>query len=258
MFLAKDSPKQMPGDTEEESPQTLLESVDITLRGGVEVKLYLNRLSARGKFRWQTGRYTDPAKASGSENNPKNRLCSPDGHTPMAALRAWLATYGSKLEEASRKDVASRVWTKVLPTKLLRRNSAEESRASSEGNLPRPPQATRKKLTPPPSGTNSLPILREDNPTPRITLLVATYPPTLRKDGPNPRRTLWGPTQEAKEKGDDGVDQSYSRERLREDPAKPGGQYTPTLTHRGPRQSGGSKDLNKWTTYPRRSGPHEE
>ena len=111
----------------------------------MEVKLYLNRLSARGKFRWQTGRYTDPAKASGSENNPKNRLCSPDGHTPMVALRAWIAAYGSKLEEASRKGVASRVWTKVIPNKLLRRNSAEESRKDATNGRRQTPQNTEHK-----------------------------------------------------------------------------------------------------------------
>ena len=127
MFLGKDSLEHGQGEAEEESPQTLLESIDITLRGGVEVKLYLNRLSARGKYRWQTGRYTDPTKASGSEANPQTRLCSPDGHTPMAALRAWIVAYGSKLEEASRKDVSSRVWTKVLPNILLRRSSADEN-----------------------------------------------------------------------------------------------------------------------------------
>ena len=89
------------------------------------MKLYLNRLVARGKYRWQTGRYSDPTKASGSGVNPQHRLCSPDGQTPLGALRAWILAYGSKLEEDSRRDVSSRVWTKVLPNKLLKRSSAD-------------------------------------------------------------------------------------------------------------------------------------
>ena len=69
--------------SEDDSPQTPpLETIDIALKGVVAVKLYLSRLTARGKHRWQAGRYNDPAKASGRWTNPKARLCSPDGHTP--------------------------------------------------------------------------------------------------------------------------------------------------------------------------------
>ena len=67
-------------------------------------------------------------KASGSGATPKTRLCSPDGQTPLGALRAWILAYGSRLEEDSRRDVSSRVWTKVLPKKLLRRSSSDGGR----------------------------------------------------------------------------------------------------------------------------------
>ena len=104
MFQKHASKEQGEGASEEENTQTPLETIDITLKGGVEVKLYLNRLTARGKYRRQTGRYSDPTKASGSGANPEHRLCSPDGPSPLAALRAWILAYGSKLEEDSRKD----------------------------------------------------------------------------------------------------------------------------------------------------------
>ena len=94
MFQKHANREQGERASEEENTQTPLETIDITLKGGVEVKLYLNRLIARGTYRWQTGRYSDPTKASGSEANPQHRLCSPDGHSPLAALRAWIQAYG--------------------------------------------------------------------------------------------------------------------------------------------------------------------
>ena len=94
---------------------TPLETIDITLKGGVAVKLYLNKLTARGKYRWQTSRYNDPSKASGSGATPEARLCSHDAQTPMGALRAWILAYGSRLEEESRRGVSSRVWTRSSP-----------------------------------------------------------------------------------------------------------------------------------------------
>ena len=63
-----------------------LETIGVTLKGGVEVKLYLSNLAAKGKLRWQTVRYKDPSTASGGGVTPKTRLCSPDGHTPMGGI----------------------------------------------------------------------------------------------------------------------------------------------------------------------------
>ena len=80
------------------------------------MKLYLSKLAAKGKCRWQTGRLTDPSKASGSGIAPTTRLRSSYGQTPMGALRAWILVYGSKLEEDSRKEISSRAWRSVPPT----------------------------------------------------------------------------------------------------------------------------------------------
>ena len=99
------------------------------------MKLYLNRLTARGTYRWQPGRHNDPSKASGSGGNPKPGLCSPDGEAPLGALRAWILAYGAKLEEDSRRDDSSGVWTKVLPRtitqeELLRRGATREGKTN--------------------------------------------------------------------------------------------------------------------------------
>ena len=50
---------------------TTPETIEITLKGGVEAKLFLNRLRHREKYRWQTGSFIDVTKASGSRGNPQ-------------------------------------------------------------------------------------------------------------------------------------------------------------------------------------------
>jgi hypothetical protein len=50
MFQKHANREQGERASEEENTQTPLETIDITLKGGVEVKLYLNRLTARGKY----------------------------------------------------------------------------------------------------------------------------------------------------------------------------------------------------------------
>ena len=111
MFRKEEEEKERTrGHAVEETPNPTLDNIEITLKGGVDTKLFLNRLHLRGKYRWQTGSFIDRAKASASGGNPKSRLCSPDGDTPLAALRAWISAYGHKLEEESRKHVAGRIW----------------------------------------------------------------------------------------------------------------------------------------------------
>ena len=99
MFLKSDDPDPTRGHMLDDTPHSTLESIDITLKGGVETKLFLNRLHAREKFRWQTGSVCNLSKASGSGAKPITRLCSPGGHTPLAALKAWILAHGCKLEE---------------------------------------------------------------------------------------------------------------------------------------------------------------
>ena len=119
------------GHSGEETPNPTLENIEITLKGGVETKLFLNKLHLRGKYRWQTGSFVDRVKASASGGNPKSRLCSPDGETPLAALRAWLTAYGHKLEEESRKHVAGRIWINGHPRRFL--NRKKKSGAKRDG-----------------------------------------------------------------------------------------------------------------------------
>ena len=104
----------------EETPNHTPDNIEITLKGGAETKLFLNKLHLRGKYRWQTGSFIDRAKASTSGAHAKSRLCSPDGDTPLAALRAWISAYGHKLEEESRKHVAGRIWMNGHPQRLLK------------------------------------------------------------------------------------------------------------------------------------------
>ena len=126
MFQKHDESGHNREHTPEDTFNPTLESIDITLKGGVETKLFLNRLHTREKYRWQTGSVCDLSKASGSGSNPKTRLCSPDGETPLMALKAWILAHGYKLEEASRRDVASRVWRKGLPKNPHRKGDKGE------------------------------------------------------------------------------------------------------------------------------------
>ena len=107
----------------EETPNRIPDNIEITLKGGAETKLFLNKLHLRGKYRWQTGSFIDRAKASTSGAHSKSRLCSPGGDTPLAALRAWISAYGHKLEEGSRKHVAGRIWMSGHPQRLLKGNT---------------------------------------------------------------------------------------------------------------------------------------
>ena len=55
MFQRSDDSEHTRGHMSDDTLSPTLESIDITLKGGVETKLFLNRLHTREKYRWQTG-----------------------------------------------------------------------------------------------------------------------------------------------------------------------------------------------------------
>ena len=82
MFQNPTDKKQGDGASEEDTPQTPrdadphftpLETIDITLKGGVAVKLYLNKLKARGQVQMASGQIRRPREGQRQWGNPQSQ-----------------------------------------------------------------------------------------------------------------------------------------------------------------------------------------